>query len=600
MPPLPPPQVIIAAVLTLIVTLMPFLGGSSTGTGSSGTESARTSTSPSTPSPSPEPPPETTEPEPTSEEDVTPRPEATVIDGPDIVSVTGNRVAGYRVELTGRHELGVGDPVAVPVTSANPTGVVGRITGVGETAGGTTFTADAAPLDEVYSEFRISREIPVNLPLSLAPEAFTCDGGSGKFIVDAPDLRAVVTLRLDISRETAAISTELTGSLSLDAATDSAVFCSVDPSALPRATVPVEGPLALTVGATVASDSSGPAEVHLSATEKQVLGAVVVGARSEPVTAHTLTGVAVSAGPADPPGEDGATLSLGSDVGLSTGTGSDPGFAVVGDTALSVFPAERNRNRYCFDVRRQQTVTVATDRGLIPWTVTPLSERNDSRHAGGSCSGTADGGPIQLPGGGHIPDSPVGDREVVTTGGPLDELTVTTDLRCDPRSTSGGALLSPGPCATRVTVDGATYGAGSDEPLRLLSRSIRGEGTVERPIVITTRLAVGAIGVYVDQVDTLVRGSAGWATTTAVRNRTDVDHRISVTRAIPCSNGAVVGGSSTVACDRARLEAYSLGVTASVDEDTAGLIWERSLRPGKSAAFRSRLFFDVPAHEIGA
>ena len=86
---------------------------------------------------------ETTEPETTPDEKVTPRPETAVISGPDIVSVTGNRASGYHVELTGQHPLGVGDPVAVPVTPENSTGVVGRVTAVGETATGTTFTATA-------------------------------------------------------------------------------------------------------------------------------------------------------------------------------------------------------------------------------------------------------------------------------------------------------------------------------------------------------------------------------------------------------------------------------------------------------------------------
>ena len=605
MPPLPPPQVIIAAILALIVALMPFLGDSSTGPGSSGTGSERTSTAPSTPVPSPMTPETTTEapePEATPDEDVTPRPEATVISGPDIVSVTGNRATGYRVELSGRQQLEVGDPVAVPVTPENPTGVVGRVTAVGENAAGTTFTATAVSLAEVYSEFRISREIPVDLPVSLTPEAFTCDGGAGEFVVEVPDLRATVTLRLDISRETTAVSTGLTGSLSLDAVTDSAVFCSVDPSALPRVTVPVEGPLTLAVGATVSTDSSGPAEMHLTAEEQQTLGAVIVGGRSEPVTTHTLTGASVSAGPADPPGENGVTLSIGGDVALSTGAGSEPGFTVVGDTALSAFPSDRKQDRRCIDVHRQQTLTATTpDRGLLPWTVTPLSERNDSLHAGGSCPGAPDGGQVQLPGGGDVPDSPVGDREVVTTDGPLDALTVATDLRCDPRTADGTPLLSPGPCTTSVTVEGTTYGPAGDESLQLLSRQIRGAGTITRPTVITTRLAAGTTGVYVDQVDTLVRGSAGWATTTAVRNYTDTEQSISVSRVIPCGDDPTAKGSE-VGCGGirtgTRMEAYTLGVTASADGGTAELTWNRTLEPGQSAAFRSRLFFEVPPRSL--
>lgn len=31
----------------------------------------------------------------------------------------------------------------------------------------------------------------------------------------------------------------------------------------------------------------------------------------------------------------------------------------------------------------------------------------------------------------------------------------------------------------------------------------------------------------------------------------------------------------------------------------AGLTWDRVLRPGKTAAFRSRLFFGPPDHDLG-
>ncbi|MCK7678571.1 hypothetical protein M0E84_11100 [Corynebacterium sp. CCM 9186] len=189
----------------------------------------------------------------------------------------------------------------------------------------------------------------------------------------------------------------------------------------------------------------------------------------------------------------------------------------------------------------------------------------------------------------------------MTTDGPLDALTVATDLRCDPRTADGTPLLSPGPCTTSVTVEGTTYGPAGDEPLQLLSRQIRGAGTITRPTVITTRLAAGTTGVYVDQVDTLVRGSAGWATTTAVRNHADTEQTISVSRALPCGDGPVTGGAEVVCGGPrtgTRMEAYTLGVTASANGGTAELTWNRTLEPGKSAAFRSRLFFDAPSRNL--
>ncbi|MCK7638393.1 hypothetical protein [Corynebacterium pygosceleis] len=603
MTPLPPPPIVIAAVLAVITAMLAsFTGGSSEVPGSSRgmhpeqtsdvSDPPTSSTTPGTPRDPTEP-----EPEPAPVEKVTPRPETTVLGDRSIVNVAGNRADGYRIELHGRHELRVGAPVVVPVTDRNPTGVVGRVTGVEHTATGTTFTAEAAPLDAAYTEFRISREIPVDLPVILTPDAFTCDGSPSEFHLDAPGLRAVVTLRLDVSRETAAVSTALTGPLTLDAATGAAVFCTVDPSRLPRSVIPVEGPLTLTVGATVSADATGPADVHVTATEEQTQGAVIVGARSLPVTEHRLRDVSATTGDGTVAGEDGVALTLGGAVALSTGPRSVPGLTVAGDTTLSVFPSDRSGNRRCTDIHRQQTVTVDTpDRGLLPWSVTPLSERNDTLLAAGSCPGGPTHHPLPLPGGGDLPNSPVGDREVVTVDGPLDTVTVTGDLRCEPHSADGVPLLPAGPCTTRVTVDGVTYGPGA-EPLRRLSRTVRGDGTVDSPLIVTTRLTVGRLGVYVDQVDTLVRGSAGWASTVTVRNSTDTGRDVSVTRAVPCTGGDPTGQPAGATCDAgghtARIEAYTLGVARATGDDTVELTWNRFLAPDRSAAFRSRLFFDV-------
>lgn len=601
---------------------------------------------------------------------IIPKDETTIADPGTVMSVTGGTGDNQSTVITPDQDdlPTVGDPFVVDVAPGSPTGVLGRVTGVTTLPSGLLqVTTEPTDIDEVYDEFSINTTVYLE-------DAVSTEGGSGTGPMGRMQSRSgasmpfrglgshlvckdSVPVDFDVDLNMAEMSAQVIfnpldkylkivmnyeQSVEFSLSYNDGFECHVPPERMPRALLPLAGPLGLQTGP--ALEIKGGSAITLSATSKSTRtdGVEISDQRSRGISDadYSINEIDIDAG-AEASLFIGIKAEIAADIaavraaaGISAGpefTGKLTGGLNSPDCAeltASIRLAATVSASAFWKFRWNATIVLAR-LGVL----TLIAECTP----GGSTTTRPTGTSTTTPTTTTTSTPPPGFRD-----GAITNLVVGTGLNCDVQSPTDGRSVyyGPGACATIAYVDGQSYGASVpasgnfNRTWTPVSQSLTGAGTAADPMVIRTTVRAGDTGIELSQVDYFVDGNPGYQTDITVRNTSGIAKDVKIYRAADCylsrsdyGTGSVY--SRSVSCndtsgrrialtdltggalrqettygqiwDIARSGADYNDTAQSTSHDNGmGINWNRSIPAGGSVTLRSRFQLDEPVNQANS
>ncbi|WP_096906834.1 hypothetical protein [Dietzia sp. WMMA184] len=595
------------------------------------------------------------------EHSIVPKAETTTADPGTVMSVTGGTGDNQSTVITPDQDdlPTVGDPFVVDVAPGSPVGVLGRVTGLTTLPSGLVqVTTEPADIDEVYDEFSINTTVRLE-------DAVSTDGGSGTGPMGRMQARSgasmpfrglgshlvcedSVPVDFDVDLNIADMSAQVVfnpldkylkivmtyeQSVEFSLSYNDGFECHVPPERMPRALLPLAGPLGLQTGP--ALEIEGGSAITLSATSRSTRsdGIEISDERSRAISDadYSLNEISLDAGAE-------ATVFLGIKAEIAADIAAVR--AAAGVSAGPEFTGSLN-SRDCAEltasIRLAATVS-ASAFWTFRWTVNIVLARIGFLSLIIECGST---GTTTTRPTGTTTTTPTTTTSAPPPGfqdGAITNLVVGQGLNCDVQSPTDGRSVyyGPGACATIAFVDGQSYGTavpasgGFNTGWTPVAQSTTGSVTAADPLVIRTTVRAGDTGIELTQVDYFVDGSPGYQTDITVRNSSGVAKDVTIYRAVDCylsrsdyGTGSVY--SRSVSCndnsgrriaftdltggalrqessygqiwDVARTGADYSDTSLSTEHDNGmGINWNRTIPVGGSAILRSRFQLDEPVN----
>lgn len=599
------------------------------------------------------------------EHSIVPKADTTIADPGTVVSVTGETGDNQSTVITPDQDdpPTVGDPFVVDVAPGSPTGVLGRVTGVTTLPSGLVqVTTEPAEIDEVYDEFSINTTVYLE-------DAVSTDGGSETGPMGRTHARSgasmpfrglgsyleckdSVPVDFDVDLNFADMSAQVVfnpldkylkivmnyeQSVEFSLSLNSGFECEVPAERMPRAFLPLAGPLGLQTGPAIEIEGSSAVSLTAESRSTRSDGVEISDQRTRAISKadHAFNDIDFEAG-AEAKVFFGLRAEIAADIA-----------AVRAAAGISAGPELTGRlnSRDCAELTaslRLAATVSASAFWKFRWTANIVLARIGFLSLIVECT---TGGSTTTRPTGTSTTTPTTTTSTPPPGfrdGAITNLFVGTGLNCDVQSPTDGRSVyyGPGACATIVYVDGQSYGTPVPASGNFyqgwtpISQTLTGAGTAADPMVIRTTVRAGDTGIELNQVDYFVDGNPGYQTDITVRNTSGIAKDVKIYRAADCylsrsdyGTGSVY--SRSVSCNDSsgrrialtdltggalRQEAYygdiwNIARTGADYNDTAqsdshdngmGINWNRSIAAGGSVALRSRFQLDEPINQANA